>query len=339
MPTHNLTMNIQPWLDEAYQIITKPLIQNRAHHALIIKYITGSGENSLINRLAMRLLCLHPLDNQPCGHCHSCQIFLAENHPDFYIIDLEKGKSAISVNQIRPIIAKIYERSQQGGRKVIWIKTASLMTEAAANALLKTLEEPPLESYFILSDQQNGQLLPTIRSRCQYYFLKVPELDNSVIWLKQQLKSNTYNDNELASAILLNENAPLAALALLNPEQWSVRQQFYTHLYSHLMDNDLWQLRDKLLNQDNLFSLLHWVKTLFADALKARLKSGRFIINRDQVPLVRLIASFGNDRIMQLYRLWDNTYQQLVTMSGLNQELIISNLLAQSEIILNRQAF
>lgn len=334
MTQNNTLITLEPWLDDAYQTLTLPIIQNRAHHALLIKYIAGSGEEKLINKLIMRLLCQNPQHNQPCQRCHSCELFIAQNHPDCYIITLEKGKSSIGINQIRQTITKIYEHAQQGGNKVIWIKTASLMTEAAANALLKTLEEPPKNSYFILSDQHNGQLLPTIRSRCQYYFLCVPDLDTSIAWLKQQTHSKLYNDNQLASAILLSENAPLAALMLLDEQQWLSRQQFYSSLYRHLTEKDCWGLRKQFIDQENMLTRLYWVTTLLVDALKARQKSGRFIINRDQVPLVRLLASFGSEIIIQLYTLWDNTQHQLATITGLNQDLIISNLLAQSEIIL-----
>lgn len=335
MLLNNDFMVHEPWLVKAYQSLTQPLDLHRAHHALLIHYIRGSGEEQLIKIIAMRLLCQNPQHNKPCQHCHGCQLFIANNHPDYTIVEPEKNKLSIGVDQIRQISSKVYERAQQGGNKVIWINVASLMTEAAANALLKTLEEPPENTYFILSDYHNGQLLPTIRSRCQYYFLTVPELADSIDWLKQHITDNTYNDNEIATALLLNENAPFAALSLLDTTQWQKRNQFYQTLLQSLSEKDYWTLRDSLINQDNLLIRLNWICILWSDALKARQKSGRFIVNRDQVPLVRLIAGLGDDKIIQLYTLWNDTREQLVAITGLNQDLIISNLLAQSEIIVN----
>lgn len=209
------------------------------------------------------------------------------------------------------------------------------MTEAAANALLKTLEEPPQNTYFILSDVHNGQLLPTIRSRCQYYFIELPTLEHSIDWLKLQNNLSQYSDNELATALLLNSNAPLAALHLLSTEQWQKRQIFQQTLQTHLATNDFWSIRDNFINQDDLLVRLHWFCTLLSDALKAQQKSGRFIINRDQVPLVRLMARLATPKILKLYSLWLEVQQQLVTINSLNQELIITNLLAQSEIIIH----
>lgn len=338
MELRNYQLNNYPWLAKSYQDLVLPLISNRAHHALLLKYIIGSGEDKLIHKLANRLLCVTPNGSEPCLHCHSCQLFLAENHPDNYIIEAEKNKLSIGVDQIRQISNKIYERAQQGGNKVIWIKNASLMTEAAANALLKTLEEPPQNTYFIISDIHNGQLLPTIRSRCQFYFLPVPELDISMAWLKSHQNIAHYNDNELASALLLNGNAPLAALTLLEDERWQKRVIFNQNLQTHLAEQDFWALRESFINQDDTLMRLHWFCTLLSDALKATQKSGRFIINRDQVPLVRLIAQLESIKIIQLYQLWHDVREQLVTISSLNQELIISNLLAQSEIIIHSSA-
>ncbi|WP_392562863.1 DNA polymerase III subunit delta' [Orbus sturtevantii] len=324
-----------PWLMKAYQNLTLPLINGHAHHALLIKYIAGCGEEKVVTKLAMRLLCSTPQKNEPCGQCHHCQLFLANNNPDYYIIKPEKNKLSIGIDQIRGIATKIYERSQQGGNKVVWLQTASLMTEAAANALLKTLEEPPENTYFLLSDIDNGKLLPTIRSRCQFYFLPVPELDASISWLKSQSLTNQYNENQLATALLLNNNAPLAALKLLETEQWQQREQFTSKLQIALTEYDFWSLRDSFLNQENSLIRLNWFCILLNDSLKARQKSGRFIANRDQVALVRVIAHFGTEKIIKLYTLWRDVQEQLATVTALNQDLIISNLLAQSEIIIN----
>lgn len=338
MELTNNDLNNYPWLAQAYQDLVLPFNHDRIHHALIIKYIFGSGEDKLITKFTNRLLCLSPTNNEPCLQCHSCQLLIAKNHPDYYLIEPENNKQSISVDQMRQLSSKIYEHAQQGGNKVIWIKKASLLTEAAANALLKTLEEPPKNTYFVLSDIHNGHLLPTIRSRCQYYFLAVPELEVSINWLKSQKSVSHYHDNEIATALLLNSNAPLSALNLLATEQWQKRILFNQNLQTHLVKQDFWGLRDNFINQDDLLIRLHWFCTLLSDGLKATQKSGRFIINRDQVPLVRLIARLDSTKIIALYQLWHKVQEQLATITGLNQELIIMNLLAQSEIIIQTSA-
>ncbi|MDF7671343.1 DNA polymerase III subunit delta' [Orbaceae bacterium ESL0721] len=319
-----------PWLIANYKQLVLPLIQGRAHHALLLHYIQGSGEDMLIKRFIKRLLCQQVDGQDPCEICHSCQLFDADNHPDYHLISRDKNKQSIAIDQIRSLIASIYEKSQQGGNKVIWIKQASLMTEAAANALLKTVEEPPENTYFILSDDHNCRLLPTIHSRCSSAFLSIPLLDESIAWLKE--REPQYSENELATALLLNENAPLAALQLLAVDRWQQRKQFCEALLELIPDNNYWALA-KTVDNEQFVDWMHWFCSLLSDALKAKQRAGRFIINRDQVPLVRLIARMESQQIIRLYDLWRQTEERLLTVSGVNKELIIHNVLAQSELV------
>lgn len=322
-----------PWLILPYQQLTLGILQQRAHHALLINYVQGSGEDTLIKLLANRLLCQSTEQLEPCFKCHSCQLFLANNHPDYYVIINEPNKQSIGIDQIRSLSSKVYEKSQQGNNKVIWIKRAALMTEAAANALLKTLEEPPLNTYFILSDEHNSQMLPTIHSRCFSYFLKVPKLEQSIEWLKKN-HNLAYSDNELATALLLSENAPLSALALLAPEKWQQRKVFCENLLTTLPQNNYWQLA-KTFDHEQFLERIIWFCALLSDALKAKQKVGRFIINRDQVTLVRLLATYSYEKITALYDLWLQARQHLLSINGLNKELIVCNVFAQSEVISN----
>ncbi|SCC13692.1 DNA polymerase III subunit delta' [Gilliamella intestini] len=326
-----MILNDYPWLSQPYQQLASGIINKRSHHALLINYVQGSGENKFISKLASRLLCQCSQQLEACLSCHSCQLFLAHHHPDYYVITNEQDKLSIGINQIRNISSKVYEKSQQGGNKVIWIKHAGLMTEAAANALLKTLEEPPQNTYFILSDEHNSQLLPTIHSRCFSYFLPVPKLEQSIRWLKKT-HNQQCSDNELASALLLSENAPLRAAVLLAPEKWQERKAFCDHLLDAIPQNNYWQLA-KTFNNEDFIERIVWFCALLSDALKAKQKVGRFIVNRDQVSLVRLLATKSNEKLCALYNLWLQARNQLLTVTGLNKELIIYNVLAQSELI------
>ncbi len=326
-----MIFNTYPWLKLPFEQLADMIVNHRAHHALLINYIQGSGEDELINLLVNRLICQSSQQLQPCGQCHSCQLLLSQHHPDYYLITNEQGKQSISIDQIRSISTKVYEKPQQGGNKVIWIKHAALMTEAAANALLKTLEEPPENTYFILSDEHNSQLLPTIHSRCFSYFLAVPELEESINWLKKQ-HSHSYSDNELATALLLSENAPLNAAILLQPEKWQQRKLFCEKLLELLPENNFWQLA-KTFNNEDFLERITWFCALLGDALKAKQKVGRYIVNRDQVPLVRLIATKSHDEITSLYQLWSQARKVLLSVAGLNKELMVYNVLAQSQLI------
>ena len=85
----------------------------------------------------------------------------AGTHPDYYPLSPEKGKSALGIDAVRDVNDKLYERARLGGAKVVWISDAALLTDAAANALLKTLEEPPENTWFFLACEEPARLLTT----------------------------------------------------------------------------------------------------------------------------------------------------------------------------------
>jgi DNA polymerase III subunit delta' len=322
-------MEHYPWLDKAYHQLVQPLLMGRAHHAWLIHYAKGSGESLLLQHFFRRLLCLTPKGEVACGHCHSCLLFNAGTHPDYHHIQTEKDKKQIGVEQIRKLTDKVYEHAQQGGTKVIWIEQATDLTEAAANALLKTLEEPPNDTYFILTENNPQQLMATLRSRCSLFYLAPPGLDEGMRWL-QHAKPN-YTENQLATALLLNNNAPVAASDLLNTENWQLREQFCQHLSVCLSKGQFWPLL-ATLNTPQSKAKITWFCSLLLDAAKAKNRAGKFVTNRDKVPLIRLIARFDIEQIYYWYHLWYQVKWQLQTISGLNQELILANLLAQSEL-------
>ncbi len=114
----------------------------RGHHALLLQSLNGMGGEALIYALCRFLMCRQPEGHKSCGHCHSCQLMQAGTHPDYYALSPEKGKSALGIDAVRDVNEKLYEHARLGGAKVVWISDAALLTDAAANALLKTLEEP-----------------------------------------------------------------------------------------------------------------------------------------------------------------------------------------------------
>lgn len=97
----------------------------------------------------------------------------AGTHPDYYALSPEKGKSALGIDAVRDVNEKLYEHARLGGAKVVWISDAALLTDAAANALLKTLEEPRRIRFF-LACEEPARLLTTLRSRCRLHHLAPP---------------------------------------------------------------------------------------------------------------------------------------------------------------------
>jgi DNA polymerase III subunit delta' len=140
-------------------------------HALLFIGNEGVGKGTTAVALAQALNCQ---DRQPdqdsCGHCPSCRMFAAGSHPDFWRIQPENTEAAqpqIKIEQIRELRRQVGFRPLAGTWRVVLLKPAESMNEAAANALLKTLEEPPEGNLFILTAIGERDLLPTIVSRCR----------------------------------------------------------------------------------------------------------------------------------------------------------------------------
>lgn len=201
-----------PWLQQPLLTLTTLYEKQQLAHALLLTGANGVGKWPLARRLARALLCKQLVAQQPCEHCKSCLLDQAGNHADLLLLQPE-GQS-LGVDEIRRISDFTHGRAQQQGNKVIVIQHAERMTEAAANALLKTLEEPPQNCYLLLCCQQPQRLKPTILSRCQRWPLSVM----SPVQLQQFLTER--GDQQLPDFIWsLSAGAPLQAEALLQNEQ------------------------------------------------------------------------------------------------------------------------
>jgi DNA polymerase III subunit delta' len=163
---------------------------DRLPHGLIFSGPVGVGKATTAAALGGLFLCEKPKKDQACGICQSCRVFEAGTHPDFHVITKEliryhdrTGKSKgidLSKDVVLPeIVAKAAMKPAMGVGKVFIVEQAELMTAAAQNALLKTLEEPAGRALIVLLTDQVNSLLPTIRSRCQVIGF-VP-LDESVL--------------------------------------------------------------------------------------------------------------------------------------------------------------
>ncbi len=135
--------------------------------ALLFEGERGVGKRLAAEIFAQMVLCDAPLIDAgaPCGHCLPCQKIQNRNHPDFMPIAPEGN--AIKIDQVREMQQRIIYKPASGLKKIIFIDPAEKMNPAAANGLLKTLEEPPPYALLILISAEGGSLLPTMRSRCQ----------------------------------------------------------------------------------------------------------------------------------------------------------------------------
>jgi len=195
-------------------------------HALLIHGPRGIGKHTLALNLAQALLCESPAsEGLACAVCASCRYAIAGQHPDLMRVELaelsDEGEyeavDTITVDRIRALIDFVQLSSHRQRAKVAVIAPADRMNPAAANALLKTLEEPPPSTYLLLVAEQPSRLPPTIVSRCRRLAAPRPTADEARSWLVSH--GVTATDLALSQAA----GAPLAALPLADPDVQSER--------------------------------------------------------------------------------------------------------------------
>ncbi|MBY4597287.1 DNA polymerase III subunit delta' [bacterium BD-1] len=184
---------LAPWQQRVLDKALASLAEGRLGHALLLVGAERLGKQAVAELLGKRLLCGSPgADGLACGRCRGCQLFAAGTHPDFRDVSFlpndkgDKLRSEIIVDQMRELGQWFALTPQLGGAQVALIHPAHALNTAAANALLKTLEEPAPGRYLLLVSDRPGRLPATIRSRCQRLEFRLPARAESEAWLRAQ---------------------------------------------------------------------------------------------------------------------------------------------------------
>lgn len=214
-----------PWLSQTWTRLLA--MRQRLPHAVLLAGPQGVGKLELAKGWAQSLLCEQPRpDNEACGECEGCHWFAAGTHPDFmHLTLLEKETkdgevrqaTEISVEQARQAVDFVQLSTYRAGCRLVLVEPAEALNTASANALLKVLEEPPINTVFILVSHQPRQLLPTILSRCHKLEVGLPDQASMQTWLRQ----NGLDEQALAWV----SGAPLAALEAREEGELEIRAE------------------------------------------------------------------------------------------------------------------
>ena len=147
-------------------VLLAALRLGRVGHAYLFSGPRGVGKTTTARLLAMAVNCDAEAAERPCGACESCLLVQRGDHPD--VIELDAASNN-SVDDVRDLREKVRLASLRGGRRVWVLDEAHMLSRAAANALLKTLEEPPPGLVFVLATTEPDKLPPTVLSRCQHF--------------------------------------------------------------------------------------------------------------------------------------------------------------------------
>ncbi|WP_429173973.1 DNA polymerase III subunit delta' [Aeromonas salmonicida] len=300
-----------PWLIPDWHALSQTAQAGRLGHAWLLLGDPGLGKEQFAERLARLHLCQQPDRGEPCGQCHSCQLFDKGHHPDLGSVTVDS--KTIGVDAIREICARLQNSAQLGRGKVVIIPDAERMTESAANALLKTLEEPAGDSLLLLIASQVSRLLPTILSRCHKHVCQLPTEGETVRWLAEQGHQATL------AQVRICQGAPLRVLRYIEEQQDGKRRELLesfvslsltptraTHVCSQLADET--QVR------------LHWLQLFLCDALKTQAGCGHHQLAMPDLAALSQQLADGNSSEKLL-----EAEQQLVALKAACQPGQLSN--------------
>ncbi|MFM5438419.1 DNA polymerase III subunit delta' [Aeromonas enteropelogenes] len=300
-----------PWLIPDWQALSQTAASGRLGHAWLLLGDPGLGKEQLAERLARLHLCQQPDRGEPCGHCHSCQLFDKGNHPDLGQLSRE-GKT-IGVEAIRDICNRLQGSAQLGRGKVVIIPDAERMTESAANALLKTLEEPAGDSLLLLIASQVFRLLPTILSRCHKHVCQLPAEGETLSWLAEQGHQATQ------AQVRICQGAPLRVLDYIEQQQDGARRELLEHFVALGKAPSKATVLCSQLGQETQVRL-HWLQLFICDALKIQAGCGHHQLAMPDLAALsgQLAEQHSSEKLL-------DAEQQLVTLKAACQPGQLSN--------------
>ncbi|EEY98540.1 DNA polymerase III delta prime subunit [Vibrio sp. RC586] len=305
--------SLYPWLAPVWLPWQAALAAGNMLSATLIQAPDGVGIESLLEQMARTLMCTSS-DSEPCGFCHSCGLMQAGTHPDYHVIKPEKVGKSITVEQIRHINRIAQESSQLSGYRLMVIDPADAMNESAANALLKTLEEPAPHCLFILVTSRINYLLPTIVSRCQRMVVPAPSTALVLQWLKEQgIEAPAY-------ALHLCADSPIKTRAFMLESGVDKYREIETHLNAAMSGDANAQLKCISLINVDLMTHLYWIWCALADAQKIQ-----FGVQQDYfMPVSSSLAKrFTYSKLYAQTSALEALIEQFNQFTGLNTELLL----------------
>ena len=279
----------------------------------------------MVNKFAKSLLCqLRTPENQACGQCQSCQLLIAQTHPDFCIVQPDEPGKNITINQIRQLISFLSLTSQYDTNRLIIIHDAEQMNNAAANSFLKCLEEPAEWTTIILVSD-NPHILPaTIISRCQKLKIIPPNPEQAKSWLQQQHLSS---DSDLDTLLSLSQGAPLLAQEYADEQILTLRKTCFT-AWLDIADcraNPVSTAEQWLQLSDSM--LLFWLTTWVIDTIKCYFHHSPVdCYNPDFTQHLQELAQ--RLELKQLFKYYDLLLRQKHNLSTqLNKQLVFEEIL------------
>lgn len=305
---------MKTWLTSHQQLLSQQFSNAILPHAILINGVTGAGKLELAQWLIKLLSCQQPKVEQDsnniishCGSCKSCLLIKSKTFPDH--LNLVAEKTSLAVDDIRFANVFLQKMAHIGKYKTILINNAQTMTPSAANALLKTLEEPSDNSVIILTTNDIDLLLPTIISRCRVLNIR-PDVGSALL-------------SELAVQVIIQDKSNVFVNLTQLPELSdkltqqafiAFKQCYLSYLSNQQGESELLQL---LLSNEHA---LRWLEQITVNLLREQ-----FIEHNNTDFLLTLSAELLN----QLYKVVIDKCKIIKTYPQANRQFVCEQLIME----------
>lgn len=317
---------LYPWHKEQWESFARMAKSDSLPHAILLSGPEGVGKHHFARHLVSANLCLEPtVAGEACGQCKHCLLMEAKTYPDFVHVVPDEDKNTISIDEIRELISKLHLTRHFDAKKIALIEGADTMNTSAANALLKTLEEPPDETILILVTSAPLKLPATIRSRCQFVQFYSPTQEESLAWLETQS-----SDVEWEPLLRVAQGAPLQAMQYhetdLLDQRISVVQGF---LEVFEANSDPIEIAARIESIPFL-QCFQWIQAVIVDLL--RIKGAENPITLENPDFYRpLLALAPRMQVPLLLEFWELLLERKrIFDNSLNRRLFAESLLIRS---------
>jgi len=312
---------IYPWQQTLWQQLTR---RQQLAHAFLLHGAAGIGKRALADALLAHWL---TLGQPPAATQKSQNLLAAGSHPDVFVLEPEENGKTIKIDQVRELVAFASHTAQLATRKLILLEPAEAMNANAANALLKTLEEPSEGTILLLISHQPSQLLPTLKSRCVPIACPQPDTQAALAWLMQSLPQLTEAD--CRELLQLAAGSPLAARRLQEQDVRAQRQKVVEGCKQLFKREQSASPLAESWNAVPLLLLLDWFCEWTQQTLRQQL-GGDTCTTADMQPVLIWLANRAKpQKLLAFYDWLLNKRRAILAQSPLNRTLLLESLLVQ----------
>jgi len=310
--------------DMIIDYLKKAIENGKVSHSYLFEGEESIGKRMVALAFAKALLCKE-IGNEPCNRCISCTKFDNANHPDFQLIEPERG--LISMKTLDKLLRTVNIAPLESKRKIILIDDSHCMGLGGQNILLKTLEEPPAYINIILLSSNSNMLVPTILSRCQIIKFQPVESSRIIALLRKEYKKTWEEANFIAH---FTKGSVGRSIEISRSTEFEVKRKKVIELIDDVVNGgkgNIFTARDFLLdNKDSIEEILDIILYWFRDlAIYKKVGSTELIINMDSISLLSNQSYLSMDRINDIIERIEEARDNI--LEHVNYQLAIETML------------